>query len=320
MQADSFAGADDDEQITQMEEPRARRPVALCDEPMSRQAVSLSRPHSLGRTRSIEAMSGILHGSLRGLSRHNSFSGRALSECEEAVFRQAYEEAVEAEGARAVLVEVAQQLDARLGSERSATPFTWTLQTDDTPPQTFTFSSCGVVTIGRPGYRNDVGIREKPAALPSDPPCCSRVHVVVVPLEDSLVLCDVGSLAGFRITERNIRANADAEAKAPAAPPPARRETNEDVSAPGQRRPLLVGAAETAVVQLEPRGRTVVINPCDCLICCDVAREVRFNCGHFVCCSVCARRVARCPVCRAPIVSTETMHATKSFPPAAYGM
>ncbi len=259
-------------------------------------------------------MSGILHGSLRGLSRHNSFSGRALSEYEEVAFRQAYEEAVEAEGARAVLVEVAKHLDARLGSERSAKPFTWTLQTDDTPPQTFAFSTGGIVTVGRLAYGNDVGIREKANSLPGDPPCCSRVHVVVVPLEDTLVLCDVGSLAGFRITERNDNPGADADADAAAAaPPPPRREANEDVSAPGQRRPLLVGASETAVVQLEPRGRTVVINPRDCLICCDVAREVRFNCGHFVCCSVCARRVARCPVCRTPIVSAETMRATKSF-------
>ena len=71
---------------------------------------------------------------------------------------------------------------------------------------------------------------------------------------------------------------------------------------------------ETAVLRLGPEraGLTLVINPKDCVVCMDAAREVAFGCGHFVCCAECAANVQAaqscpaCPIYRAPI---EAVHA-----------
>ena len=87
-----------------------------------------------------------------------------------------------------------------------------------------------------------------------------------------------------------------------------------DCSLPGCRRPLLVGASETAIVHLgDPRaGCSVVLNPKLCLICMSQPRQIAFlPCGHFACCSACAERVlvadarAQCPLCRRPITRAD---------------
>jgi hypothetical protein len=43
-------------------------------------------------------------------------------------------------------------------------------------------------------------------------------------------------------------------------------------------------------------------DPGDCVVCMEVEKNICFYpCGHFVCCSLCARRLDKCPMCRAAI-------------------
>ena len=124
--------------------------------------------------------------------------------------------------------------------------FTWKIKTDDIPVQEFTFNSDRIVTIGRYNF-SDVGLKEHPGTPHDAPPCCSRMHVIVIPLKDSLVLCDVGSLSGFSIIERSGK----------------KIDHDMYTSIPGKRRILLVGSSnvkETVIVRLHPRDRDVIID------------------------------------------------------------
>lgn len=39
-------------------------------------------------------------------------------------------------------------------------------------------------------------------------------------------------------------------------------------------------------------------NETNCVICLDIPPEIRFNCGHQICCSKCSKRINNCPKCR----------------------
>ena len=404
-------------------------------------SVPPSGASTLRRQQSIDTMSAILGGSLAGISRSSSrpnggllpaLRARALSTTEEAQFRGAYLEAVSLDSARSVLIDVAEAIRrARLhGAEHpdalDPPAFDWSLQTDSTPPLTRSFPSSAVVTIGQPGFGNDVTLPHEADGGPA----CSRVHVVVLPLDGALALCDVGSICGFRLLERTpsrpprpsthlpqqsthargggrdesggdarvvdagactdqgtcggehgcerggqrpacecaavecaageactgeastgesavgesamgeLRrgvAGMDGQQTAQNAPGrthpghasggrggdesesveegvrAAGSDVTEDVSEPGNRRPLLIAADETVVLQLEPTGRRIVINPRECLICCAAPREVAFDCGHHVCCARCAGRMLQCPMCRQLVRSTEVVRRTQSY-------
>ena len=114
----------------------------------------------------------------------------------------------------------------------------------------------------------------------------------------------LGSIAGFELTHRRSRCG-------PAAPPT--HQQAPDVSAPGKRRPLLLGADEAAILHLRPRGRQLVINPLECVVCLACPREVAFSCGHFMSCRACSGRLPTCPVCRKPVDSSAFVQRTQSY-------
>ena len=225
------------------------------------------RSTSLRRQASIDTISGILRGSLQGLSRGTSFCGRQISLSDEARFRRAYEDAVEdAGGGREVLLEVARRLNQdRRGpladddaGRSEPSPYTWSLHRRSTTQPSRTrrrFSSATVVTIGQPGYENDVEVAHDRR---SGEPLVSRVHVVILALDDGLILCDVGSVAGFCVVERCTAVH-DAEAERETAATTV-RPLNDDVSKPGRRRPLLIGHDEVVTLVLEPTGYQMVIS------------------------------------------------------------
>jgi len=45
-----------------------------------------------------------------------------------------------------------------------------------------------------------------------------------------------------------------------------------------------------------------------CVLCIDLEKNVKFNCGHVVACSECAKKISDCPVCREPITKRETVY------------
>jgi hypothetical protein len=218
---------------------------------------------------------------------------------DEAAFRKAYEELILLPDARQQLVHVARDLKQLAGASLpqehregrvSENDDIWLrLQTNHDPPRLFIFDeSQEAVCIGKRGYGNDV--------VPFGNAGLSRVHAIILHVGDSVVVCDVGSLYGFRICERS---GAQAIAQ------------QEDESAPGRRKPLIVGLEETAMLQLGPAiaKNHVVINPKKCVVCMDKEREGTFGCGHFACCRTCAARLGHisggfplCPLCMAPIV------------------
>jgi hypothetical protein len=226
-------------------------------------------------------------------------------------------DAVETECGREVLVEVAKRVkQARVEEDEASSVgstttecaghFTWKLQTNGSPSRTYSFTSESVVTIGQPGYRNDVELSNERGG-----PVCSRVHAVIIPLTRQLVICDVGSTAGFELTHRNLAARQSGLAL----PQPHR--TSPDISVPGARRPLLVDANEAAILVLRPLDCKVVINPKECIVCLARPREVAFECGHFVTCDACSGRVLTCPVCRSAIHRPALVRRTQSFMPQA---
>jgi len=165
-------------------------------------------------------------------------------------------------------------------------PKKWYIQADE---RLHSFGRDDVVTLGLPGYGNDIEL-----------PHGSRMHAIVLPFQDRLCVVDVGGKFGFRITERSTR---ERDALAPS------RDLAQDRSAPGARRVLLVEEDETAVLQLTG-ALSVVVNPKTCVVCLDEPRRVVFaQCNHFVCCQSCAARLhedpsperRRCPTCREPI-------------------
>ena len=261
-------------------------------------------------TDSSRMMSESIRGSLR---RAETTGDGMLSLDEEEAFRAAYMQMVESGTARAQLVAVAQDLrnpvaaaepsgravpnggDAAVANSDAETAAdvggqaveqaeaeSWEVQLDG---RLFSFSTDQVVTIGLPGYANDI---ETDAG--------SRMHCIILPVVDELYLCDVGGKFGFSVTERSTSERGM----------PARAI---DCSRPHARRVLRVGIRETAVVQLVPSRRrgpgstAVVLNPKVCTICLDKPREVRFECGHYVCCRSCSQqlRQERCPICRAQL-------------------
>ena len=307
-------------------------------------ALRLAGQTRLTRSQSINIMSDILDRSLSGatLSRTASLSGRALGADDERRFRQAYVDALELGCGRAVLLAVAERIKAvQLGGAPRTdeagdgrAPISWALRTVTAPTLRLAFGEASVVSIGQQGYENDLEL-----PLSQGLPVCSRVHVVIMPLRDGqLLLCDVGSIAGFHLLRRPRQAPGQGDAEAVVLP--------EDVSKPGARRPLLIAATEAAALILRPTGRRVVIEPGDaaatlstgdacepgnagadvradaapasgtdgadaaneddplasrrreCIVCYEAPREIAFDCGHFVCCGACGRRVAACPVCR----------------------
>ena len=150
--------------------------------------------------------------------------------------------------------------------------------------------------------------------LPSSPPIPSQL-----PEQNQLVIVDVGSLCGLRVLQRSSASAAPEEACEPTTAGSAVGGTvssayEADCSLPGCRRPLLVGAAETALVHLGDlrAGCTIVLNPKLCLVCMSQPRQVTFNpCGHFACCADCAERVlaagarGKCPLCRTAITRAD---------------
>eukprot|EP00756_Hemistasia_phaeocysticola_P047865 Hpha_TRINITY_DN22322_c0_g1::TRINITY_DN22322_c0_g1_i1::g.177893::m.177893 len=135
-----------------------------------------------------------------------------------------------------------------------------------------TFSKSRIVTVGR--YPdNDVQLNETSLG-------CSRLHCVVFALPEKrrLLIADVGSCVGVQVTERSGPEGLLS-------------------SVPRKRKPILLQWGETAVLRLA--DETVVINPKECVVCMTEAREVRFACGHFVCCGGCSRALyGNCPICR----------------------
>jgi len=262
--------------------------------------------------------------------------GRLFNQSEEDRFRSAYTDAVESECGREVLIEVARRVQSQLlvqEPQDDTTASTWTLQTDASPPQAFMFRSSAIVTIGQPGYQNDVVLSHE-----GGEPVCSRVHVVIIPLNGQLVLCDVGSASGFRIQRKTAEGNVkiltasilsvpgedvsspkveggvavgrgvDSEGRDASSP---RQVEGADVSQPGHRRPLLMGVDETAVLLLEPTGRRIVLNPKECVICLDAPRDTIFDCGHHVCCASCSCLIRNCPVCRMHIKKGTVIFSTR---------
>jgi len=45
-----------------------------------------------------------------------------------------------------------------------------------------------------------------------------------------------------------------------------------------------------------------------CVLCIDLEKNIKFNCGHVVACSECAKKISDCPVCREPITKRETVY------------
>lgn len=129
-----------------------------------------------------------------------------------------------------------------------------------------------IATVGR-NPNNDILLNEK--SLGS-----SRLHCVIFALPEKrrLLVADVGSCAGVQLTERSGPEKLSS-------------------SLPKRRKPILLQWGETAVLKLAEE--TLVINPKECVICCVETREVRFACGHFVCCRACSKSLGgNCPICR----------------------
>jgi len=202
---------------------------------------------------------------------------------------------VESGNAREQLLEVARKLRSETVTADSQEPTEhdgWSVLAAGTEYQ---FGVDQVATIGRSGnYDNDVPI--------ADGQAISRIHAVILPMPEShqMVICDVGSAAGLTIVERS-------------------GQKFHQQSVPGSRRPLLVGNHETVVLQLGPTEgcRQITINAKRCVICQVKARAVEFDCGHFICCDSCTKRVhdgafgpPLCPVCRVEVLTvTAGQHA-----------
>lgn len=242
-------------------------------------------------SRASETMSRIIAES----SRRDTTTRASMSLQDEDALRQAYLEVVESSDAREQLIAVAQDQRRRRFTEaeaESSRSRRWELLVEK---KLVAIDADEICTIGLPGrYNNDVELRHG-----------SRMHAILIPVGDQLFVCDVGSYSGFEITERSSR---DANAPPLAA----------DCSRPGQRRVLLVGAHETAVLKLGSYNR-VTINPKECAVCMDEPRAVEFvECGHFVCCRACARQLDRCPLCRASlrVPAPDAAHAHSAAPRA----
>ena len=55
----------------------------------------------------------------------------------------------------------------------------------------------------------------------------------------------------------------------------------------------------SAILQLG--SKCVTLNPKLCVVCQDVTRGVKFDCGHYITCTECSQQLKDCPTCRAAI-------------------
>lgn len=264
-------------------------------------------------------MTQLLSKSLRAHVSSNGASHVETFTCEdEAAFRRAYLHHVNLPDARDQLVHMASKLrqEADGGSKNchgaDVVPRSklgefavksWSVQANEHPNRLHTFDDQDLaVCIGKQGMGNEIELASAPGL--------SRVHAIILNVGSYLVVCDVGSLHGFRISARSGESISD---------------QHEDESKPGKRRPLIVAFGETAVLQLGPphAGISVVVNPKKCVICLENARDSIFNCGHFVCCRACVfqlRRAPFCPLCRSPITDTRVAYEAATAPGRACGI
>jgi len=126
--------------------------------------------------------------------------------------RAAYLDLVQRKDGREQLVSVAQELQReqrmdpygfqRLeeGAAADGSGRNLKVQTNEVPPRLFSFANDKVVTIGRSDF-NDIVV----AASSDSFETLSRLHVIILPLPDTgeMLVCDVGSARGIKISERS---------------------------------------------------------------------------------------------------------------------
>ena len=149
-------------------------------------------------------------------------------------------------------------------------------------------------TLGRIEF-SDIVVQDSAIGRPS------RIHAFFRRFGAHVVVFDLGSCLGI-VTQ-------------------ARSDTSKAVekSVPGERRPLIFGAEETAILKMGS-SCTVVLNPIPCIIegnACTGYSNFVGECKHFICCVNCAiewrasaTSDATCPVCRRKFYGPEQIEKT----------
>jgi hypothetical protein len=118
----------------------------------------------------------------------------------------------------------------------------------------------------------------------------SRVHAIVMPFPQLgiYLVIDMGGAFGFD----NIKRSTD----------------NPCVSShPGQRNICVFDWNEISIFDF--KHNKIAINPKECLICFEKARDIVFSCNHHATCSMCAHKINVCPICRKNITHRENKFA-----------
>ena len=128
----------------------------------------------------------------------------------------------------------------------------------------------------------------------------SRLHamVFILPNINKIIVVDVGSFFGIVTKERSS--------------------SEKSVhSLPNMRNVLFFDLNETVILSLGMED--ICINPKECVVCMEEARNCRFGCNHWVTCTNCASKLQDCPICRKPIDGRQVMYATATSPPQGTG-
>lgn len=108
----------------------------------------------------------------------------------------------------------------------------------------------------------------------------SRLHAIIIPLQDRIYLVDMGSLLGTHVTYTNEVGDG----------------VEEHIGCFSKKYSL--NFHNTACVKLVCGPSQLLINPKKCVICMNSYRNTVFSCGHFVACEQCISKIDNCPICR----------------------
>ena len=116
----------------------------------------------------------------------------------------------------------------------------------------------------------------------------SRLHLLIFILYEinKIVMVDPGSFHGIKTLKRS-------------------KEYPLVNRLPGNRQLLVFDMDE--IVELEIKEQKILLNPKECLICFEKARDFTFGCGHYVACEDCIKKLQDCPLCRKSINVEETI-------------
>lgn len=123
--------------------------------------------------------------------------------------------------------------------------------------------------------------------LPTEDLTLSRLNAIIIPCPNinKMFIIDVGSVLGITMLERSS----------------GKKLVN---STPTFRSVMIMDYDETVVVRLG-QSLKLCINPKECVVCYENTREVVTDCGHYIVCSKCVKKINECPLCRKQITKSK---------------